>query len=79
MNERTITETAPASGRLLTVQDVCDRLRISAVTGWRLYSERGLKIIRIGRAIRVRETDLEAWLDKNASGGSEGGAEGGAR
>jgi excisionase family DNA binding protein len=63
--------TAAASERLLTVKNVCERLQISAVTGWRLYSERGLKVIRIGRAIRVRESDLQAWLEKNTSSGSD--------
>jgi excisionase family DNA binding protein len=61
--------TAAASERLLTLRNVCDRLQISDVTGWRLHSERGLKVIRIGRAIRIREADLEAWLEKNTSGG----------
>jgi excisionase family DNA binding protein len=65
--------TAASSERLLTPKDVCERLQISAVTGWRLYSERGLKVIRIGRAIRVRESDLQAWLEKNTSGGGDGG------
>ncbi len=58
--------------RLLTMKEVCARLQISAVTGWRLYAERGLRVVRIGKSIRVRKSDLDAWLDKNASGGSEG-------
>ena len=58
--------------RLLTVKEVCERLQISTVTGWRLYSERGLRVVHIGRSIRVREADLAAWLEKNASDGSEG-------
>ena len=64
-----------ASERLLTLKNICERLQISSVTGWRLYSERGLKVIHIGRAIRVRESDLQAWLEKNSSGG-DNGAEG---
>jgi excisionase family DNA binding protein len=79
MNAQTTTGMMPASERLLTLKNVCERLQISSVTGWRLYSERGLKVIRIGRAIRVRESDLEVWLEKNTSGGGDNGVEGSAR
>jgi excisionase family DNA binding protein len=78
MNPQTTTGMMPASERLLTLKDVCGRLQISGVTAWRLHAERGLKVIRIGRAVRVRESDLEAWLEKNTSGG-DNGAEGTAR
>jgi excisionase family DNA binding protein len=75
----TTTEQSARIKRLLTMKDVAERLQVSGVTAWRLHAERGLRVVRIGRSVRVRESDLEAWLDKNASGGSEGGAEGGAR
>ena len=68
----TAQSTAASGERLLTIKDICERLQISAVTGWRLYAERGLRVVRIGKSIRVRESDLAAWLEKNASGGSEG-------
>jgi excisionase family DNA binding protein len=57
--------------RLLTMRDVEARLQISPVTAWRLHAERGLRVIRVGRAIRVRESDLEAWLEKHATGNGE--------
>ena len=60
--------TTPNGERLLTLGDVRDRLQISRVTAWRLHAERGLRVVRIGRAIRVRESDLAAWLEKNATG-----------
>ena len=53
--------------RLLTLKEVAERLQISRVTCWRLYAEHGLRVVRIGKAIRVRENDLQAWLEKNSS------------
>lgn len=66
----------PASERLLTPKQLCERLQISRVTGWKLTAERGLKCIHIGRSVRIRESDLQAWLQKNttAAGAAEGGA-----
>lgn len=71
------TSAMTAGERLWTMKDVCWQLQISDVSGWRLYKERGLKVIHIGRAIRVRESDLQAWLEKNATtSGSDSGTEG---
>ena len=66
---QTATVTSAAAERLLTMKDVCERLQVSSVTGWRLHAQRSLKIIRVGRSIRVRESDLEAWIERNSSGG----------
>lgn len=61
--------------RLLTMRELAERLRVSRVTAWRCVAERNLKCIRIGRAVRIRERDLEAWLERNATGGDgDGGA-----
>jgi len=70
------TTTAPANDRLLTLAQVGEQLQISRVTCWRLHAERGLRVVKIGRAVRVRPADLAAWLDKNASGGDAGGGNG---
>ncbi|MBI5685539.1 MAG: helix-turn-helix domain-containing protein [Verrucomicrobia bacterium] len=61
------------------MKDVCARLQVSAVMGWRLYAEHGLRVVRIGRAIRVRESDLATWLERNSSVGSSSNDEGGAK
>jgi len=58
--------------RLLTLKDVCARLQISSVTAWRLYAERGLRVVKIGRAVRVRPEDLQAWLERNSTAGVSG-------
>jgi excisionase family DNA binding protein len=67
------TITSPASERLLTMKEVAARLQISAVTAWRLTAERGLRKISIGRCVRVRETDLQGWLERHTSGGDGNG------
>lgn len=59
--------------RLLTLAQVGERLQIGRVSCWRLHAERGLRVVRIGRAIRVCERDLEAWLEKHATAASPGG------
>ena len=53
--------------QLLTLKDIAERLQISSVTAWRLHAERGLRVVRIGRSVRVRESDLEEWLKKNST------------
>ncbi len=52
---------------LLALAQVATRLQISRVTCWRLHAERGLRVVKIGRSIRVRPADLEAWLEKNSA------------
>jgi excisionase family DNA binding protein len=71
----TNTNNITAGERLLTPKELCERLKVSRVTGWKLTAERGLRCIKIGRSVRIRERDLEAWLEKHAAGGvaAEGG------
>ena len=66
--------TSASSERLLTMRELAERLQVSPVTAWRLHAERGLRVIKIGRAVRVRESDLEAWLEKHATANGEQGA-----
>ena len=80
MNEGTTNEiqTANAIGaasgdKLLTLAQVAEKLQVGRVTCWRLYAERGLRVVRIGRSVRVRPADLESWLAKNASGAGDNG------
>lgn len=56
--------------RKLTVQEVCDLLRISRATfyGWRRPG-RGPRCVKLPNgALRVREDDLEAWLPGATAG-----------
>lgn len=69
--------TEPAPGeRLLTPKQLCERLQLSRSSVFKLTSGgSSLRHVRIGRSVRVRESDLTAWLEKNAtaSGSEEGG------
>jgi excisionase family DNA binding protein len=48
--------------RLLRIGDIADRLAISRSMAWKLIAIGELRSIRIGRAVRVRPADLEAYL-----------------
>jgi len=41
---------------------------------WRASGRYDLPFVRIGRLIRYRRADLEAWLEKRAVGSEKGGA-----
>jgi excisionase family DNA binding protein len=53
------------SGRLLTVKQVAERLNLSERTVWRLIRDRLLKVKRIGRTVRISESDLNDFTDRN--------------
>lgn len=48
--------------RLLTIRDLADRLQVSGRTIHRAVADGDLTVIRIGRAIRVSEEALKAFL-----------------
>ncbi len=50
--------------RLLRLEDVADRLAISKSMAWKLIALDQLRSVRIGRAVRVRPEDLEAYLER---------------
>lgn len=47
---------------LLTVAEVAAELRVSKMTVYRLTNDRELPSVRIGRSVRVRRADLDAYL-----------------
>jgi len=49
-------------GRLLRIEDVAERLSVSRSMAWKLVDLGDLRSVRIGRAVRVRPQDLEAFL-----------------
>jgi excisionase family DNA binding protein len=51
------------SGRLLRIEEVADRLSVSRSMAWKLIAHGEMRSVRIGRAVRVRPTDLEAYID----------------
>ena len=52
--------------RLLRIEDVADALSVSRSMAWRLVATRELASVRIGRAIRVRPADLDAFITDSA-------------
>ena len=56
--------------RFLTIQEVCNRLNVSRTTVWRLMHDHGLRVIRLGGIRRIREHDLEVWLERHCTSGN---------
>ena len=50
------------SDQLMTVAEVASQLQVSTRTIRRLIAAAELKVVRIGRAIRIRRADLNAYV-----------------
>lgn len=57
-----VDQVGPTGPRLLRVDDVADRLAISRSMAWKLVSSGEMRSVRIGRAVRVRPSDLESYI-----------------
>lgn len=53
---------------LLTIEEAADRLRIKRSMLYQLVGTGELKSIKVGRLRRIRVRDLEAFVDRLASG-----------
>lgn len=55
---------------LLTTEAAAARLGVApqTMTDWR-WKSRGPKFVKVGRLVRYRLSDLEAWLDAQVTGG----------
>lgn len=56
------TETQAQADRLLRLDEAAEVLQVSDSTIRRLVRDKELKVVRIGRAIRVRPEDLDAFI-----------------
>jgi excisionase family DNA binding protein len=54
--------------RFYKLGEVQRMLGISRTTLWRWQAEHGLKVVRVGDVVRVRETDLQAFLKRHETG-----------
>ncbi|MFE7462456.1 helix-turn-helix domain-containing protein [Nocardiopsis terrae] len=55
------------SNRMLSAQETADMLGVSRQTLYNNWKEWGLKGHKIGRSLKFRERDLEAWLSRQAA------------
>jgi excisionase family DNA binding protein len=51
--------------RFLRLQEVQRMLGVSRSTLWRWQAEHGLKVVRVGGMVRVRESDLQVFLRRH--------------
>jgi excisionase family DNA binding protein len=54
--------TSHARARYLTPQEVADLLRVSSMTVYRLIKSGEMPAIRVGKAFRIPEDELDAYL-----------------
>jgi excisionase family DNA binding protein len=52
-----------AKARFLTVQEVADLMRVSSMTIYRLIKAGELPAVRVGRSFRVRDIDVNTYLE----------------
>ncbi len=64
----TQTPTADSADRLLTTAEVAGYLGVPVATVYAWNSRRlGPKRFRVGKYVRYRRTDVDAWLDQQAA------------
>lgn len=52
-----------SESRFLTVQEVADLMRVSSMTVYRLIKSGELRAVRVGRSFRVRQEDVDGYLE----------------
>ena len=59
----TVVQTNESRSRFVTVAEVADQLRVSNMTVYRLVQSGDLPAVRIGRSYRIREEDVDKYLE----------------
>jgi excisionase family DNA binding protein len=62
--------TSPSGPRFLTASEAAERMRVSKMTVYRLIRAGKIPAVQIGKAYRVREDDLERYLDSSYVNGT---------
>jgi len=52
---------------LLKPSQVCEALKVSEATFYRLIARRAFPVVRIGKSLRVRASALDAYLRRSSS------------
>jgi excisionase family DNA binding protein len=58
-------------GKLLTVEEVADKLQVSRDVVWRLIRQKKLVAYRISGSLRIRPDDLQKYLDSQRTDQTE--------
>lgn len=58
-------EISPGGPGFLTASEAAERMRVSKMTVYRLIRSGKLPAVQIGKAYRVRDDDLEHYLDSS--------------
>jgi excisionase family DNA binding protein len=53
---------------LLTVGEVATMMRVSNMTVYRLIKSGAMPAVRVGKSYRIRQRDLDAYLDASRTG-----------
>jgi len=55
----------PRGGRLMSLKEVADEYGMT-VSFWRkMIRERKLPFVKVGGAVRIKRSDITAWIDEN--------------
>jgi excisionase family DNA binding protein len=53
--------------KLLTVQESADQLGLSARTIWGWIYERRLEVVRLGRAVRIKQSSIDQLIEQGTT------------
>ena len=56
---------AMSEERFWKLKDVQNRFGVSRSTVWRWHAERGLRVVSVGGVTRIRESDLQAFVERH--------------
>lgn len=62
----TIANTYSSSDKVFTIPEVAAYLKISKSKIYYLVSQKQIPHLKLGRNVRIRESDLQEWLDLQA-------------
>jgi excisionase family DNA binding protein len=57
--------------RFLKLKDVQEQFGVSRSTVWRWHAEAGLRVVRVGGVTRIRQCDLDQFVERHLTGKPE--------